>query len=82
MSKAAVVSLTQSLAEEVAAEGIWVNAVLPSIMDTPANRASFPAGTDFSKWPSVSEVAETIAFLASPENKVTRGALVPVYGKS
>jgi NAD(P)-dependent dehydrogenase (short-subunit alcohol dehydrogenase family) len=82
MSKAAVVSLTQSLAEEVAGEGIWVNAVLPSIMDTPANRAGFPAGTDFSKWPSVAEVAETVAFLASPENKVTRGGLVPVYGKA
>jgi NAD(P)-dependent dehydrogenase (short-subunit alcohol dehydrogenase family) len=82
MSKAAVVSLTQSLAEEVAPEGIWVNAVLPSIMDTPANRASFPPGTDFSKWPSVADVAESIAFLASPENKVTRGALVPVYGRA
>jgi NAD(P)-dependent dehydrogenase (short-subunit alcohol dehydrogenase family) len=82
MSKAAVTSLTQSLAEEVAAEQIWVNAVLPSIMDTPANRASFPPATDFSKWPSVADVAETIAFLASPENKVTRGALVPVYGRS
>jgi NAD(P)-dependent dehydrogenase (short-subunit alcohol dehydrogenase family) len=82
MSKAAVVALTQSLAEEVATERIWVNAVLPSIMDTPANRAAFPAGTDFSKWPKVEEVAATIAFLASAENLVTRGALVPVYGKS
>jgi NAD(P)-dependent dehydrogenase (short-subunit alcohol dehydrogenase family) len=82
MSKAAVASLTLSLAEEVAAEGIWVNAVLPSIMDTAANRAAFPAGTDFSKWPKVAEVAETIAFLASPEDRVTRGALVPVYGRS
>jgi NAD(P)-dependent dehydrogenase (short-subunit alcohol dehydrogenase family) len=82
MSKAAVVSLTQSLAEEAAADGIWVNAVLPSIMDTAANRASFPPGTDFSKWPKVEEVARTIAFLASPDNQVTRGALVPVYGRS
>jgi NAD(P)-dependent dehydrogenase (short-subunit alcohol dehydrogenase family) len=82
MSKAAVVSLTQSLAEEVAKEGIWVNAVLPSIMDTPANRASFPPGTDFSVWPSVGNVAETIVFLASPENRVTRGAVVPVYGRT
>jgi NAD(P)-dependent dehydrogenase (short-subunit alcohol dehydrogenase family) len=81
-SKAAVIALTQSLAEELAPEGIWVNAVLPSIMDTPQNRASFPAGTDYSKWPSVADVAATIQFLASPENKVTRGALVPVYGKS
>jgi len=82
MSKAAVTSLTQSLGEELAGEGIWVNAVVPSVMDTLANRASFPAGTDFSKWPTVAEVAQTIAFLASPENKVTRGGLVPVYGRS
>ncbi len=82
VSKAAVVSLTQSLAEEVAGEGIWVNAVLPSIMDTPVNRKSFPAGTDFSKWPSVEDVAASVVFLASPENRVTRGALVPVYGRS
>ena len=82
MSKAAVVALTQSLAEEVAGEGIWVNAVLPSVMDTPANRSSFPPGTDFTRWPKVEEVAATIAFLASPQNLVTRGALVPVYGKS
>jgi NAD(P)-dependent dehydrogenase (short-subunit alcohol dehydrogenase family) len=82
VSKAAVVSLTQSLAEELAAESIWVNAVLPSIMDTPANRASFPPTTDYTRWPKVEEVAQTVAFLASPDNKVTRGALVPVYGKS
>ncbi|HVT80279.1 MAG TPA: SDR family NAD(P)-dependent oxidoreductase [Phycisphaerae bacterium] len=82
MSKAAVVSLTQSLAEEVAGDGIWVNAVVPSVMDTAANRASFPAGTDFSKWPKVEEVAETVAFLASPENKVSRGGLMPVYGRA
>ena len=81
-SKAAVIALTQSLSEEVAVEGIWVNAVLPSIMDTPQNRASFPPTTDFSKWPSVADVAATILFLASPENKVTRGGLVPVYGRS
>jgi hypothetical protein len=51
-------------------------------MDTLANRAAFPPSTDFSKWPSVADVAQTVAFLASPENKVTRGALVPVYGRS
>jgi NAD(P)-dependent dehydrogenase (short-subunit alcohol dehydrogenase family) len=82
VSKAAVVSLTESLSEELAGESIWVNAVLPSVMDTPANRASFPPSTDYSKWPKVEEVAATVAFLASPENRVTRGALVPVYGKS
>jgi NAD(P)-dependent dehydrogenase (short-subunit alcohol dehydrogenase family) len=80
-SKAAVTNLTLSLSEELAAEGIWVNAVLPSIMDTPANRAAMPKA-DFAKWPTVAEVAATIVFLASPQNAVTRGALVPVYGQS
>lgn len=79
--KAAVASLTLSLSEELAAERIWVNAVLPSIMDTPVNRRAMPKA-DFAKWPKVSEVAATIAFLASPQNTVTRGALVPVYGQS
>jgi NAD(P)-dependent dehydrogenase (short-subunit alcohol dehydrogenase family) len=80
-SKAAVAALTCALAEEVAKAGILVNAVVPSIMDTPANRRSMPKA-DHSAWPKVEEVAATIAFLASPENRVTRGALVPVYGKS
>jgi NAD(P)-dependent dehydrogenase (short-subunit alcohol dehydrogenase family) len=80
-SKAAVGSLTASLSEELAAEKIWVNAVVPSIMDTPINRREMPKA-DFDKWPKLSEVAATIAFLASPQNQVTRGALVPVYGRS
>jgi NAD(P)-dependent dehydrogenase (short-subunit alcohol dehydrogenase family) len=78
-SKAAVANLTLCLAEELAAERIWVNAVLPSIMDTPINRQAMPKA-DFAKWPKVSEVAATIAFLASPQNATTRGGLVPVYG--
>lgn len=80
-SKAAVVALTQALAEEVAAEGILVNAVAPSILDTPANRAAMPRA-DFARWPKVEEVAEVIAFLASPNNMSARGAVVPVYGRS
>jgi NAD(P)-dependent dehydrogenase (short-subunit alcohol dehydrogenase family) len=80
-SKAAVAALTLALAEEVAKDGILVNAVAPSIMDTPANRGAMP-NADFSLWPKVEEVAATIAFLASPDNRVTRGAVVPVYGKS
>lgn len=80
-TKAAVASLTQSLAEELAGEGIWVNAVVPSIIDTPANRRAMP-DADHGAWPDVSEIAETISFLVSPENAVTRGALVPVYGRS
>jgi len=80
-SKAAVSALTLSLAEEVASEGIWVNAVVPSIMDTEANRKAMPKA-DHAKWPKPEEVAATIAFLASPQNAVTRAALVPVYGRS
>ena len=80
-SKAAVASITQSLAEEVKPDGILVNAVLPSTMDTPANRAAMP-DADFSAWPKVEEVAEAICFLASPANALTTGALVPVFGRA
>jgi NAD(P)-dependent dehydrogenase (short-subunit alcohol dehydrogenase family) len=80
-AKAGVAALTVALGEEVAKDGILVNAVAPSIMDTPANRKSMPKA-DFASWPKVEEVAATIVFLASPENAVTRSAIVPVYGKS
>jgi NAD(P)-dependent dehydrogenase (short-subunit alcohol dehydrogenase family) len=80
-SKAAVAALTASLAEEVVKAGILVNAVAPSIMDTPTNRAAMPQA-DYAAWPKVAEVAATILFLASPDNKVTRGGIVPVYGRS
>ncbi len=80
-SKAAVAALTLSLAEELSASSIWVNAIVPSIIDTRANRAAMP-NADHSAWPKPDEIAETVTFLASPQNSVTRGALVPVYGKS
>jgi len=79
-SKAAVAAITQALAEEVARDGIWVNAVAPSILDTPANRAAM-ADADFSAWPKADEVAATIVHLASPDNGAARGAVVPVYGR-
>ena len=81
IAKTGVAALTVTLAEEIAKDGILVNAVAPSIMDTAANRAAMPEA-DFGAWPKVEEVAATIVFLASPANKVTRGAIVPVYGKS
>ncbi len=80
-SKAAVAALTAALAEEVAKDGILVNAVAPSIMDTPANRAAMPKA-NYDLWPKVEDVSATILFLASPDNRVTRGGVVPVYGKS
>jgi NAD(P)-dependent dehydrogenase (short-subunit alcohol dehydrogenase family) len=80
-AKAAVAALTAALSEEVKKDGILVNAVAPSIMDTPSNRKGMPKA-NFDAWPKVEEVAQTIMFLASPENKVTRGGVVPVYGKS
>jgi NAD(P)-dependent dehydrogenase (short-subunit alcohol dehydrogenase family) len=81
VAKTGVAALTAALAEEVAKDGILVNAVAPSIMDTAANRAAMPKA-NFDAWPKVEDVAATIVFLASPENRVTRGAIVPVYGKS
>jgi NAD(P)-dependent dehydrogenase (short-subunit alcohol dehydrogenase family) len=81
VAKAGVAALTVALAEEVAKDGILVNAVAPSIIDTAANRKAMPKA-NFDAWPKVEEVAATIAFLASPDNRVTRGAIVPVYGKA
>jgi NAD(P)-dependent dehydrogenase (short-subunit alcohol dehydrogenase family) len=80
-SKAAVAALTVALGEEVAKHGILVNAIAPSIMDTPANRKAMPKA-DPATWVKVEDVAAVIMFLASPENRATRGAVVPIYGKS
>jgi NAD(P)-dependent dehydrogenase (short-subunit alcohol dehydrogenase family) len=80
-SKAAVAALTVALAEEVVKQDILVNAIAPSTMDTPANRKAMPKA-DHAAWAKVEDVAATILFLASPQNRVTRGAVVPVYGRS
>jgi NAD(P)-dependent dehydrogenase (short-subunit alcohol dehydrogenase family) len=80
-AKAGLAAFSIALAEEVARDGILVNAIAPSIMDTPANRKSMPKA-DFSTWPRVEEVAMTILYLASPQNTVTRGAVVPTYGRA
>lgn len=79
-SKAAVIGLTQGIAAEVLDEQILVNAIAPSIIDTPANRAAMPSA-DFSRWPTPDELALVIVHLASPDNRVTSGAVVPVYGR-
>lgn len=80
-SKAAVASLTQTLAAEVVQENILVNAILPSTIDTPANRAAMPKA-DHNSWPTPAQLGEAIAYLASPANALTTGALVPCYGRA
>jgi NAD(P)-dependent dehydrogenase (short-subunit alcohol dehydrogenase family) len=80
-SKAAVAAFSQSLAAEVAGRNILVNAVAPSIIDTPANRGAMPQA-DHDAWPKPEQIAATIAFLASPDNAVTTGAVVPVSGRT
>jgi len=80
-SKAAVAALTVALGEELVRDGILVNAVAPSTLDTQANREAMPRA-DFAAWTKTEDVARTILFLGSPENTVTRGAVVPVYGRA
>ena len=80
-SKSAVAALSQALAQETTDDQIWVNAVAPSVLDTPANRAAMP-DANFSRWVSPADIAELIIFLASTANRVTRGAVIPVYGGS
>jgi NAD(P)-dependent dehydrogenase (short-subunit alcohol dehydrogenase family) len=78
-AKAAVSTLTQCLADEAKPDGILVNAVAPSIIDTPANRAAMPKAAH-DRWPKPAEIAEAILWLASPRNTLTSGAIVPVFG--
>lgn len=78
-SKAGVHSLTQALAEELKDDRVNVNAVLPSIIDTPTNRADMPAA-DFSSWVAPRDLAAVMLFLASEDARAVTGALVPVTG--
>ena len=79
-SKAGVAKLTESLAEELKDRGITVNAVLPSIIDTPANRADMPKA-DFSRWVAPRAIADVIVFLLSDQARAVTGALIPVSGR-
>jgi NAD(P)-dependent dehydrogenase (short-subunit alcohol dehydrogenase family) len=78
-SKSAVHRLTESMAEELKHRGVTVNAVLPSIIDTPANRADMP-GAAFNAWVAPADLAAVILFLASDEASAVTGALLPVTG--
>ena len=78
-SKSGVLRLTESMAAELRHQHINVNCVLPSIMDTPANRREMP-DADFSSWAAVDDVARVIGFLASDEARAVHGAGIAVYG--
>jgi len=80
-SKAAVHRLTESMAQELRDEGINVNCVMPSIMDTPRNRSDMPSA-NYSKWPKTDDIAKVVGFLASDDAGVVHGAAVPVTGLS
>lgn len=80
-SKAAALALMDSLAADVKPYNINVNSILPSIIDTAANRRAMP-GADFAKWPKPQEIASVILFLCSDEGRVIHGAAIPVYGRS
>jgi NAD(P)-dependent dehydrogenase (short-subunit alcohol dehydrogenase family) len=79
-SKSGVAKLTEALAEELKDSGITVNAVLPSIIDTPPNRADMP-DADFSRWVKPEQIAELIVFLLSDRARAITGALIPISGR-
>jgi NAD(P)-dependent dehydrogenase (short-subunit alcohol dehydrogenase family) len=80
-SKAAAVAMMDSLAADVKGSGVRVNSILPSIIDTEANRKAMP-GADFAQWPKAEDIAKVILFLCSEDAKVVHGAAIPVYGDS
>lgn len=80
-AKAAVLAFVKAMDSEYAGAGVRSNAVLPSVIDTPANRESMP-DADWSKWVPPQEIARVIRFLISDDSKPTSGAAVPVYGRA
>ncbi len=80
-SKAAAIAMVDSLAADLKGTGVRANSILPSIIDTAANRKAMP-NADFSRWPKPEEIASVILFLCSDEAKLIHGASVPVYGQS
>lgn len=81
VGKAGVIAFIEALAAEYRAEGVRANCVIPSTIDTPANRAQMP-DADHSKWVAPAEIARVISFLVSDDSAVTSGAAVPVYGRA
>jgi NAD(P)-dependent dehydrogenase (short-subunit alcohol dehydrogenase family) len=81
VAKGAIATFTASLAEEVLTEGVLVNAIAPSTIDTEANRKAMPKAKH-EKWVKPEDIARTIAYLCSEDCRVTSGAVVPVYGRA
>ncbi|MGB6595751.1 MAG: SDR family NAD(P)-dependent oxidoreductase [Candidatus Acidiferrum sp.] len=80
-SKAAAVAMIDCLAADLKGTGVRANSILPSIIDTPANRKAMPKA-NFASWPKPEEIARVILFLCSDDAKLISGASVPVYGDS
>jgi NAD(P)-dependent dehydrogenase (short-subunit alcohol dehydrogenase family) len=80
-SKAAVLAFVDALAAEYTADGLRANAILPSVIDTPANRASQP-DADHSRWVTPEQIAQVIRFLCAEESAAISGAHIPVYGRA
>ena len=80
-SKAAVIAFAQAVSKEYLDSGIRCNAILPSVIDTPANRAAMP-NSDHDRWVKPTEIAAVIAHLLSPASAPISGAAVPVYGRA
>ena len=80
IAKRGVLTLVEAQAEELRRERVTVNAILPSIIDTPTNRAAMP-NADFTRWPRPEAVARVMLFLASDEAELISGAAIPVYGE-
>jgi len=80
-SKAAVIAFAQAVAVEYRRDGIRCNAILPSVIDTPGNRASMP-NADHDRWVKPAEIAGVISYLLSPDSTAISGAAIPVYGRA
>lgn len=81
VAKAGVIALARTIAEEIGDDDVTSNVVLPSLIDTPAFREAVPFA-NYVDWPTPGEIADVIAFLASPESGVINGSMIPVYGRA
>jgi NAD(P)-dependent dehydrogenase (short-subunit alcohol dehydrogenase family) len=81
VSKLGVIRLVEAAAAETLDHGITVNCILPSVIDTPANRAAMPS-SDHSRWPKPAQIAAVVAWLVSEDAELVSGAAIPVYGRA